>query len=650
MKMRVFALLTLIALTFAVVSCSEKKTKSVQGGKTYYVSINGNDKNPGTQKKPLQTISAAALLAMPGDTVLVYEGIYRERVNPPRGGLSDDKRITYMAAPGQEVVITGSEVITGWEKLENDSWTVTVPNTLFGDFNPYIDLIRGDWFIDNGRSHHTGAVYLNGDWLMEAAVKDEVMRPAEKNSPLWWAEVNSSTTSIWAQFPDADPNHESVEINVRQTVFYPDEPFINYITVRGFIMQNAATNWAPPSAEQKGLIGTHWSKGWIIEDNIVRYSKCVGITLGKHGDEFDNTTANAAEGYVATIHRALDFGWNKETIGGHIVRNNTISHCEQAGMVGSMGCAFSTVDGNTIHDIHTHRLFGGYEMAGIKFHGGIDTRIINNHIFNVNMAIWLDWMSQGAQVESNLLHNNSLDIFLEVNHGPMLVSNNILLSPTSLLMNSSGAACVHNLIGGLLHVISFDSRLTPYHKPHSTEIAGMHDNPGGGIQFFNNLFINGGDASQYSRALLPVVFDGNVYTKGSVMATRGKGKKMEFGEMNEGAREQLSRYTEQDAVERNLLLAKDFDATVSLTQRDNEVYLEIALDKNWLEQNRYIITTASLSKAIVPDLPYENPDGSPVIINLDYFGNKRSSDNPSPGPFEINQSGKQTIKVWPVKR
>ena len=42
---------------------------------------------------------------------------------------------------------------------------------------------------DNGRSHHTGAVYLNGDWLIEAANLDEVMKPAGK-TPLWFATVD----------------------------------------------------------------------------------------------------------------------------------------------------------------------------------------------------------------------------------------------------------------------------------------------------------------------------------------------------------------------------------------------------------------------------------------------------------------------------
>ena len=79
-----------------------------------------------------------------------------------------------------------------------------------------------------------------------------------------------------------------MEINVRRTVFYPEKPFVNYITVRGFHVSQAATPWAPPTAEQIGAIGTHWSKGWTIEDNVVTHSKCVGITLGKYGDEWDN--------------------------------------------------------------------------------------------------------------------------------------------------------------------------------------------------------------------------------------------------------------------------------------------------------------------------------------------------------------------------
>jgi alpha-N-arabinofuranosidase len=67
---------------------------------------------------------------------------------------------------------------------------------------------------------------------------------------LWFARVDDTHTTIWAQFKDINPKEEDVEINVRQSVFYPDKPGRNYITVRGFTMMHAATNWVPPTAEQ----------------------------------------------------------------------------------------------------------------------------------------------------------------------------------------------------------------------------------------------------------------------------------------------------------------------------------------------------------------------------------------------------------------
>ena len=63
-------------------------------------------------------------------------------------------------------------------KVQDDVWKATLPNSFFGDFNPYSDLIHGDWFEPKGRDHHTGAVYLNGDWLTEAVTLDEVLMPA----------------------------------------------------------------------------------------------------------------------------------------------------------------------------------------------------------------------------------------------------------------------------------------------------------------------------------------------------------------------------------------------------------------------------------------------------------------------------------------
>jgi alpha-N-arabinofuranosidase len=588
----------------------------------YHVAKTGSDTNDGTPSAPLLRIQSAADLAQPGDTIVVHEGIYRERINPPRGGASDNKRIVYRAAEGEKVVIKGSEPIKDWVEVEHDTWKVTLPNSFFGDFNPYQDLIAGDWFYDRDRDHHTGAVYLDNHWLTEAANLDDALKPIG-DTPLWFAEVGEANTTIWAQFKGVNPNDAQVEINVRESVFYPDKPGVNYITVRGFTLEHAATNWAPPTAEQVGLIGTHWSKGWVIEENTIRYSVCTGVTLGKHGDEHDNKSEDSAEGYVETINRALEHGWAKENIGHHVVRNNHISHCEQAGMVGSMGCAFSEVTGNTIHDIHVRRLFSGAEMAGIKFHGAVDTLIARNHVYRTSRGIWLDWMTQGTRVSRNLLHDNGPDgdLSLEVNHGPCLIDNNIMLSGIGILVDSQGDAYAHNLVSGRIEVSVGEERLTPYLKEHSTEVAGLAPNLSGDERYYNNVFVNDGLAA-YDLVEMPVFMAGNVFLNGA-------------------------KPSKHDSAPLSL---PDFDPEIALVERGDGVYLEITLDDAWTEQERELVTTKLLGKAEVPDLPYVQPDGAAYRINTDYFGEARNVSNPAPGPFRRSAGNPDGLKVWPKEQ
>ena len=584
----------------------------------FHVAVTGDDAKAGTPEAPLRTIQRAADLAQPGDVITVHAGVYRERISPPRGGQSDEKRIVYQAAPGEKVEIKGSEVVKNWQKVQDDVWKATLPNSFFGGFNPYGDLIRGDWFSAKGRQHHTGAVYLKGQWLTEAAKMDDVLKPAGDN-PLWFAQVDKDNTTIWAQFKGVNPNEQPVEINVRRAVFYPEKTGMNYITVRGFALRHAATPWAPPTAEQVGLIGTNWSKGWIIENNVVSHSVCSGIALGKYGDEWDNK-AGSATGYVGTLTRALKNGWNKETIGSHIVRNNTISHCEQTGIVGSLGCSFSVVTGNTIHDIHVRRLFGGAEMAGIKFHGAIDVQISRNHIYRTCRGLWLDWMAQGTRVTGNLFHDNkSEDLFVEVDHGPFLVDNNIFLSPMTLLDVSQGGAYVHNLIAGGTRVNAFDGRMTPFHKAHSTEVAGLHNNPCGDDRFYNNVLVERGDLSKYDAAKTPVWMEGNVFFKGAMPSKH----------------------------EKDPLVNPDSDPNVKLVEKADGFYLDLQLDKAWAGQRtRKLVTTDLLGKVSIPGLGYEQPDGKPIRIDTDYFGKRRDEANPAPGPFENPGQGELKLKVW----
>jgi alpha-N-arabinofuranosidase len=598
----------------------------------FHVALTGKDSNAGTQSAPLLTIQRAADLAQPGDTITVHEGVYRERINPPRGGESEAKRIVYQAAPGEKVEIKGSEVAKTWVKVEVDVWKATLPNSFFGTFNPYSDLIKGDWFNAKKRDHHTGAVYLNGEWLAEAATRAEVMNPLGKTS-VWFGQVDKESTTILAQFKGVDPNTELVEINVRRAVFYPDKPGRNFITVRGFVMRHAATPWAPPTAEQIGLIGTHWSKGWVIEDNTISHSVCSGIALGKHGDAFDNTSANSAEGYVKTIERAHAHAipWTKETIGGHVVRSNHISHCEQAGIVGSLGCSFSTVTDNVIHDIHVRQLFTGAEMAAIKFHAAIDTEISRNRISQSSRGLWLDWMAQGTRVSRNLFYaNTGEDLFMEVNHGPFLIDNNLFLSKMNLWDWSEGGAYAHNLFAGQIWSRPELKRETPYHPAHSTTIAGLANIKGGDNRFYNNMFVGSNEAStpkkdkpdkgfglwMYDGRAFPLFTGGNIY----------------FDNAKPYSKEQSGACITEGG---NL---------VTITEDEQNVFVQSKALSKACNASAKPVTTERLGVAKISQMPYLNPDGTPIKIDTDYFGMKRAEDAPLSGPFEKPVSSK--IKVW----
>lgn len=79
---------------------------------TYYVAINGNDNNFGTESQPWRTISKAARTVDAGATVYVMEGVYNEQVWVENSG-SPDKWITFAAYPGQSVTIDGTGLPMG---------------------------------------------------------------------------------------------------------------------------------------------------------------------------------------------------------------------------------------------------------------------------------------------------------------------------------------------------------------------------------------------------------------------------------------------------------------------------------------------------------------------------------------------------------
>lgn len=608
----------------------------------YHVSVNGSDTADGSASQPLRTINAAARIALAGDTVTVHHGTYREWVNPHNGGEREGKRILYRVAEGEKAEIKGSEIVTGWkrDKKAPGVWRVDLPNSFFGDYNPFADRLYGDWLWSD-KVHHTADVYLNEVSLYETFSRDKVFAPdtlrtirdPQGSTKVWFAEVGPDHTTVYANFGDSGPNRELVEIAIRPTCFYPTRQGLDFITLRGFHISQAATQWAAPTAEQIGMVATNWCSNWIIEDNVIRNSRANGITLGKerstgHNLECNDRRLDGTAHYIEVIFNALRKGWNKDNVGSHIVRNNVISDCEQTGICGSMGAAFSDIYGNHIYNILVKQQFGGAEMAGIKLHGAIDTHIHHNRIHrNGHYGIWLDWMAQGSHVEANLLYDNAVhDLFIEVSHGPYMVDNNIFLSPLSLQENTDGGAYVNNLFAGYINRLD-DQRYTPYHLAHSTGVKGIHTITEGDHRFFNNLFVGGRDTTlTYGTAVFdvskrPMVVTDNLYLNGAKPM-----KNNEIRPMTESA-------------DPGLAIIETPDGEVYLTSRIPLSRLNSYRGRE-VDESRTGITQLS-------GLPFENADTSPYRPATDFFGHHRSA-TPVVGPVESLPADTR-IRLWPIR-
>lgn len=661
----------------------------------YYVDCNAAPHGDGSREKPFNAISRAAAVAMAGDEVLVLPGIYREEVSPKNAG-TEKKPIVYRSVEPLKAVISGAEIVRGWEQYEGDTWRVTLPNSFFGAYNPYTTLVWGDWLSQNVPCH-TGEVFLNGKSLYEKETLEKVLNPSFYEES-WDREFTKHTwytcqadgreeTVIYANFQGKNPNGELVEINVRPHCFYPESEHVNYITLDGFIVTKAATQWAPPTALQDGMIGPHWSKGWIIENCEISHAKCCGISLGKYRQQNnDNKWSHYKYKDGSQTQRDCSLiaqldGWSRETIGSHIIRNCEIHDCGQTGIVGNLGCVFSVVENNHIHHINNKRNLAGAEIGGIKFHAAIDVIIRNNRFHDCTRGIWLDWQTQGTRVTKNLFYDNCLsrdyllheeskdglglgeDIWIEIAHGPCLVDNNIFLSERNIRLATQGVAFVHNLFGGAITAVGrgvkngsvkYDStRYTPIHVPHRTEITGFMSVLHGDVRFYNNIFVQ----QKVRQGMLDICEslkndewdDGNL-TVGTLSysgyMTEDVWKSCFEGYCGEGAADTRDKYymplpvwtggnvyfngAKSCDIEEDYTIDTEHEVTLELKE-ENGKYTVVSELFKYLPEGKTICSD-TLGMAFEPEERFENPDGSDIVFDTDFYGQKRS-DRPVAGPF-----------------
>jgi hypothetical protein len=438
--------------------------KPLRFAKTYYVdntAPEADDAGPGDKAHPFRTLSKAAEVLQPGERVVIAAGIYRECVRPARGGTGPNAMISYEAAPGAKVVITGSEVLkTGWKRetiplamrfpgspeepgAEITAWRCDLSAALFPDaYNPFaLPSIMGQWeWLDPKTTdigpylRRRGLVFVDGkplepmEQLRELAmphlppVPDFTVPPVPQNGlpgrrrggPImqevggspdarFW--VDYAGTAIVVRLASGTPADHQIEITTREHAFIPRQSGIGFIRLKGITFQHAGNAYPFP---QYGMVSLAGGDHWIIEDNTLAWANGIGLAIGFDGDSGFTLGAGAS----------------------HIIRRNTIRYCGVEG-IGGMGTTNVLIEDNLIEWCGWADAERGWEAAGAKFHFArnmLFRRNVVRHIRHAN-AIWWDVGNANCRVTGNVIadiQTVSGAIHFEMTRQQNLVDNNIV--------------------------------------------------------------------------------------------------------------------------------------------------------------------------------------------------------------------------------
>ena len=257
----------------------------------------------------------------------------------------------------------------------------------------------------------------------------------------------------------------------------------------------------------------------------------------------------------------------------------------------------------------------------------------------------------------------SQDVFVEVGHGPTLIDNNIMLSQCSLRIATEGVAMVHNLMTGPLTFVGGGTgdRYTPYHIRHRTEVAGFMTILHGDDRFYNNIFIQGrpadapvcaGGPEEHERVVGTWCFDEYPTYEEWISWFDMEVKRPDMGKLEKYHRSHLPVWIDGNAYlggakawknEKHNLISEDAQVRIELVEKDGEYRLETNVYDFLGDFCGGMIHSDILGNAFEPDQRFENPDGSPITFDRDYFGNPRGL-SVLPGPFASKDNLKD--KLW----
>ena len=307
------------------------------------------DAGPGTKDKPFKTINASLKNLRPGDTVWMHKGVYREYIftDEKVSGSGLGAMISFLACPGEEVVIKGSDIVTGWKPFKDKIWVA-------------------DWAPDCQQAFADGKLLqqIGGtlpDWLAH-----------------WWKGRKGNTV--------ADMQEGSFFCDSKEKKLYV---------------------WLPGGAEaDKHVIEASVRDCWAQKGDFLRVSGLTilhgyNYSMGVFGkfNFYDNVTAEWAAAGALGVHGS-----------DHIFINCQFNHSGNTGIAGScrrtrfVNCKMNY---NNYRNFSASWSAGGVKLIPFNHDVVFDGC---EAAYNVESAgIWFDGMCTGVVIENCRLHHNGAD-------------------------------------------------------------------------------------------------------------------------------------------------------------------------------------------------------------------------------------------------
>ncbi len=337
-----------------------------------------SDANTGTSASPWRTIGRAAQQMQPGDAVVITAGVYRESLAPPRGGTDAEHRITYAAAPGARVVVSGADPVPrGWAPAGLSRWRRSWPAA---PLPTYADdpVFRRELVVARGR----------------------VMRPVARVRDLAPGQVvidgPPEAPSMMTVHLPLGVHPDEIEVATRERLFWP-------------------------AASQPGApCGDASQASWL---------RVAGITFvhAANRAQWGAVCAGRAHGLFEDVTIAGTVGMGVD-VGGrdHVFRRVESSDHGQLGWGG--GCRRCLFEDTSARRNNWRGFDPFWEAGGGKWVGTTDT-VIRRHVAEDNggPGIWLDGGNARNTIEGCRVERNEVaGIMLELDTVETLVQHNVV--------------------------------------------------------------------------------------------------------------------------------------------------------------------------------------------------------------------------------